>query len=53
MCPECGSNQVAIDEFDFGSCPQTGYHDEGERFRCLGCDATGDESDLVEVRHAA
>ena len=24
MCPECGSTQVAIEEFDFGICPETG-----------------------------
>lgn len=36
MCPECGSLEVTIEEYDFGTCPQTGYHDAGERFRwCL------------------
>ncbi len=48
MCPECGSGQVAIGEFDFGICPDTGYHDAGEGFRCLGCGATGDADDLVD-----
>ena len=47
MCPECLSNDVEVHEYDFGVCPQTGYHDAGERFRCLACGATGDADDLV------
>ncbi len=52
MCPECGSNHVAIDRYDHGVCTETGYHDAGERFRCLQCGATGDASDL-EMNDAA
>jgi hypothetical protein len=47
MCPECGSDYITIEEFDFGICSQTGYHDAGERFRCGACGATGGASDLV------
>jgi hypothetical protein len=47
MCPECLSDDIDVSEFDFGICPQTGYHDAGERFRCLACGATGDAADLV------
>ena len=52
MCPECGSVEVAIEDYDFGVCPQTGYHDAGERFRCRACGATGDADDLVAGEHA-
>ena len=47
MCPECLSDDIEVSEFDFGICPQTGYHDAGERFRCRACGATGDADDLV------
>jgi rubredoxin len=50
MCPECGSDQVTIQEFDFGICPQTGYHDAGARFRCQACGAKGDADDLEPAR---
>ena len=46
MCPECGSDHISIEEFDFGICSQTGYHDAGERFRCGACGATGDADEL-------
>jgi hypothetical protein len=46
MCPECDSTQLKITEFDFGTCPETGYHDAGERFECQDCGAEGDADDL-------
>jgi rubredoxin len=46
MCPECGSDEVTVQEYDFGICRETGYHDAGERFRCLVCGAAGDAEDL-------
>lgn len=46
MCPECGSDEVTVEEYDFGICRETGYHDAGERFRCLACGADGDADDL-------
>ena len=46
-CPECLGEHVEVREFDFGVCPETGYHDAGERFHCLDCGATGDADDLV------
>ena len=45
MCPECGSDHISFEEFDFGVCSQTGYHDAGERFSCGACGATGDATD--------
>ena len=45
-CHECNSENVVVEPFDFGTCPQTGYLDAGERFRCLHCGSTGDVSDL-------
>jgi rubredoxin len=47
MCPECGSDEVTAEEYDFGICRETGYHDAGERFRCRACGAEGDAEDLV------
>lgn len=47
MCPECGGDNVRIMEYDFGRCPETGYHDAGERFQCRECGAEGDADDLV------
>jgi rubredoxin len=47
-CPECLSSAVAIHEYDFGVCPQTGYHDAGERFRCRECGSQGDAADLAD-----
>lgn len=52
MCPECLSTNVDVREYDFGMCPQTGYRDAGERFRCLACGATGDADDLVRDNDA-
>ena len=46
MCPECGSDHISIEEYDFGICSQTGYHDCGEYFRCGDCGATGDPDEL-------
>ena len=47
-CPVCGSDDLRIEEYDFGKCPETGYHDAGERYCCLNCGDSGDASDLVE-----
>lgn len=46
-CPECLSEDVIVQGYDFGVCRQTGYHDAGERFRCRACGATGDVDDLI------
>ena len=47
MCPECGSDDIRIEPYDFGRCSETGYHDAGERYRCLECGASGDAEDLA------
>ena len=49
-CPECLSDAVAVRDYDFGICQQTGYPDSGARFRCSACGATGDVDDLVSER---
>jgi rubredoxin len=51
-CPECLNGEVVVHEYDFGICPQTGYHDAGERFWCRACGATGDADDLVPIETA-
>jgi hypothetical protein len=52
MCPECNSNNIAIKFYDYGTCPQTGYHDAGEYFECNDCGATGEVSELACVGDA-
>jgi hypothetical protein len=47
MCPECGSNNVRIEVYDFGVCHETGYHDAGERFECRDCGAKGDVAEVA------
>jgi len=47
MCPQCGSDNISVHEYDFGICPQTGYHDAGERFKCHDCGADGDADELA------
>ena len=51
MCPECGSDDVRIEPFDFGVCRETGYRDAGERFICRGCGASGNADDLGKYSH--
>lgn len=36
---------VRVVEFDFGRCPETGYHDAGGLYRCRG--AVGDAAEIV------
>jgi rubredoxin len=52
MCPECGVDEVTVQEYDFGICRETGYHDVGERFWCRACGATGDVDNLVPIKTA-
>ena len=47
MCPECGSNDIIIQPYDYGICRETGYHDVGEDFQCRACGAKGDVSEIV------
>jgi transposase len=51
MCPECGSDNVRVVPYDFRRCPETGYHDAGEAYRCLNCGETGDAHDLGPSGH--
>ncbi|MFN0172484.1 MAG: hypothetical protein ACKV22_39275 [Bryobacteraceae bacterium] len=50
MCPDCGSENVRIEEYDFGVGRETGYHDAGELYRCLTCGAVGDAAEIVMFR---
>src|SRR5262249_13167971 len=36
LCP-CGSNDVRVEVYDFGTCSQTGYVDADERSFCRNC----------------
>ena len=35
------SGNVAVHEYDFGICPETGYHDAGERFTVISSRVEG------------
>lgn len=53
-CPECGSNDFASWEYDFGMSMETGYHDCGMRCKCRNCGHEEDADGFVrKVRHAA
>jgi hypothetical protein len=54
-CPECESEDVRVEAYDFGRDPETGYSDSGERGICLRCHENAEleefereESDDVE-----
>jgi hypothetical protein len=48
-CPQCLSENLANESYDFGSDPVTGYSDSGERYRCRDCGATGEMEDTAPV----
>ena len=48
-CPQCRSENLDYGSFDYGTQPETGYADFGERFRCLDCGAIGDVDDTYPV----
>lgn len=50
MCPECGSENVRVVEYDYGRCPLTGYHDAGERYECHDCGLRGEPDELQPDR---
>jgi len=41
-CPACGSDDLAVNEFDNGRESETGYHDAGVTYTCRNCGHTGD-----------
>ena len=45
-CPSCGSDAVRCMPFNFGVCPETGYHNSGERFMCSQCGHAGDAEEI-------
>ena len=47
-CPQCGSQDLRIVPYDYGTCSQTGYRDAGERWECRTCGAVGDGDELNE-----
>ena len=44
-CPECGSANVELREYDFGAGEQTGYRDAGDQYYCLECLSHGAAED--------
>ena len=48
-CPQCLSDRLILDTFDFGVDPETGYRDQGASFQCEVCGEMGDVSELVEM----
>lgn len=52
-CPQCLSEEITVTEYDFGVCPETGYHNAGERFRCGACGAQGGADDLCPTDAAS
>ena len=46
MCPNCNSDDLHIEEYDYGVCRETGYHDAGVRYHCRACGDEGDADDL-------
>ena len=51
MCPECGSEELQVSQFDYGQDAETGYSDSGETVRCLACDWKGDVEDTVSPKY--
>jgi hypothetical protein len=49
-CPECASTALHATRYDFGTDPETGYHECGERFECRACGATGDAAEVTQAR---
>ena len=48
-CPDCGSDHLRWEEYDYGTCSETGYHDAGVRAICEECGCNCDERD-TEVK---
>ena len=48
-CPDCGSDHLRWEEYDYGTCSQTGYHDASVRAICEECGCNCDERD-TEVK---
>lgn len=46
-CPECAGTDLRGVRYDFGTDPETGYREAGERFACRTCGATGDVSEVI------
>lgn len=47
-CPHCGSDNVEIRNFDFGTDPDTGYHDSGTVAVCAACNCVSEVGDFEE-----
>jgi hypothetical protein len=46
MCPECLGTNIKFEQYDFGVCSETGYHDAGKCFTCQDCGWYGDTNDF-------
>lgn len=52
-CPQCQSQEIAYEGFDFGISKETGYHDAGEGFVCKGCGFSSDDcEELIQLPEA-
>lgn len=51
MCPQCGSNDIVIEQYDCGVCRETGYRDAGERYHCRECGARGGADEIDSTLH--
>jgi len=45
-CPECGSEEFSVRDYDYGKDPETGYSDSGVRATCLECGHSADIEDF-------
>jgi len=48
---DCTHEHVRAERFDTGRCPETGYHDEGERLVCADCGEEVEEEPAPFCRH--
>jgi hypothetical protein len=53
QCPRCGSTAMTFHTLDFGVDPETGYHDQGDAYRCDECGCVVDADDFDEEEMAA
>lgn len=49
VCPECGSEDVRAEDYDFGMDRETGYCDRGTRGKCLSCHNNADISEFETI----
>ena len=45
-CPRCDCPEFAVESYDFGIDPDTGYRNSGVRARCASCGLEADVEDF-------